>query len=184
MTSAIENTAEDTSWTIDPTHSSVTFSVRHMMVTNVKGEFQKVSGVVSYDPARPEATSLKAQIDTASINTREPQRDAHLKSPDFLDAGQYPVIEFVSHSVRAPSKDGLQIEGDLTIHGTTKRVVLEVEGPFSGGKDPYGKQRLGASARTTIKRSVFGMKWNAAIEAGGVLVGDDVKIELDISLVR
>lgn len=175
--------ARNDNWTIDPAHSSVTFSVRHMMVTNVRGEFQKVSGAVTYDPAHPENTTVAASIDVSSINTREAQRDAHLKSPDFLDAEHFPTIEFVSKSARVTGPEQLEISGHLTIHGVTHPVTLEVEGLTHGGKDPFGKQRLGATARTTIKRSDFGMKWNAAIEAGGVLVGDAVKIDLDMSFV-
>ena len=171
-----------TTWSIDSSHSSATFSVRHMMVTNVRGEFQKVSGSVTYDPAKPEATVVKASIDASTINTREAQRDGHLKSPDFLDVAKFPTIDFASRTVQ--SKGGeLEIEGDLSIHGVTRPVKLTVEPPAVGGKDPYGKQRLGTSAKTVIKRSDFGMKWGPTVEAGGLLVGDDVKIELDISLV-
>jgi len=155
-----------------------------MMVTNVRGEFQKVAGEVNYDPKKPEATRIKATIDASSINTREAQRDAHLKSADFFDVAAYPTLEFVSKSVQVKGKDDVEITGDLTIHGTTRSVTMALEGPFPGGVDPFGKQRLGATARTTIKRSDFGMKWNAAVEAGGVLVADEVKIELDVSLVR
>lgn len=176
-------TAKTTTWTIDASHSSATFSVRHLMITNVKGEFQKLAGTVTYDPARPEATKIEAAIDVASINTREQQRDTHLRSADFFDAEKHPKMTFVSKRV-APTSDGLRVTGDLTIRGTTREVVLEVEGPTPEQGDPWGNRRVGASAKTKIKRSDFGMTWNAALEAGGVVVGDEVKIELDVSLVK
>lgn len=173
-----------TQWTIDPTHSSASFSVRHMMITNVRGEFQKLSGTVTWDPEKPEATQISASLDVASINTREAQRDGHLKSPDFLDAEKYPEITFKSKSVKAKGKENLTVVGDLTIHGTTKEVVLDVEGPSAESSDPFGNRRIGATATGKIHRDEFGMVWNAALEAGGVLVGNDVKITIDISLIK
>jgi polyisoprenoid-binding protein YceI len=153
------------------------------MITNVRGAFRKLTGAVTYDPPRPEAARIEATLDVASVDTREPQRDAHLRSADFFDAERHPTMTFVSKSVER-TDDGLRVVGDLTIRGTTKEVVLEVDGPTPEQRDPWGKRRVGASARTKIKRSDFGMTWNSAIEAGGVVVGDDVKIELDVSLVR
>jgi polyisoprenoid-binding protein YceI len=172
------------SWTIDPAHSSVTFSVRHMMITNVRGEFQKVSGSATFDPAAPEKASVKASIDVASISTREAQRDVHLKSADFFDVEHHPSMDFVSRAVRPKGKGRIEIDGDLTIRGATKPMTLHVEGPTEEHTDPWGNRRIGASARTKIKRSDFGMVWNTVIEAGGVLVGDDVTIELDLSLLK
>src|SRR5688572_4226481 len=138
--------ATSTKWTIDPAHTSVTFSVRHMMVSNVRGEFQKVSGAVTWDPKHPEASKLEATIDVASINTREPQRDAHLKSADFFDVENHPNITFASRGV-GRRKDGIvEIVGDLTIHGTTRVVTLVVEGPTEEHTDPWGGVRIGASA--------------------------------------
>jgi polyisoprenoid-binding protein YceI len=170
-------------WNIDPAHSSATFSVRHLMITNVRGEFQKLGGTVELDPAAPESASIRASIDVASINTREAQRDAHLRSPDFFDVERFPEITFVSKSVRRSGGD-LAVVGDLTIHGVTREVTLAVDGPTEPHQDPWGNARVGATATTKIKRSAFGMTWNSAIEAGGVLVGDDISITLDVSLVK
>lgn len=175
--------ATSVTWTIDPSHTSATFSVRHMMITNVRGEFQKVSGTVTFDPQHPERATLEASLDVASINTRDAQRDAHLRSADFFDAEKHPTILFASRSVRRGDA-GLEIVGDLTIRGTTREVVLRVDGPTPEHTDPWGNVRIGASATTKIKRSDFGMTWNNVLEAGGVLVGDEVTIHLDVSLVR
>lgn len=169
-------------WTIDPSHSSATFSVRHMMITNVRGELQKMAGTVTYDPARPEAAVIEASLEVASINTRDAQRDAHLRSADFFDVENHPTMTFRSKELRLAS-DGAQVVGDLTIRGTTREVTLEVDGPTAPHADPWGNTRIGASARTKIKRSDFGMTWNNVLEAGGVLVGDDITINLDVSLI-
>jgi polyisoprenoid-binding protein YceI len=170
-------------WVIDASHSNASFTVKHMMITNVRGEFQKLEGTVSYDPAQPEAATVTASIDVASINTRDEKRDGHLKSPDFLDAEKFPAITFKSKTVKAKGSE-LTVTGDLTIHGVTKEVVLEVEGPSAPTADPWGNQRVGATATTKIKRDDFGMVWNAALEAGGVLVGNEVKITIDVSLIK
>lgn len=187
MTTTTTSPAAQTStssnvWTIDGSHSTASFTVRHMMITNVRGEFQKISGTVHYDPARPEATKVEASLEAASISTRDAQRDGHLRSADFFDVEKYPNLTFVSKQLRRADK-GLELVGDLTIRGTTKEVVLHVEGPTPPHKDPWGNSRIGASARTKIKRSEFGMTWNNVLEAGGVLVADEVAIELDVSLV-
>ncbi|OJY26750.1 MAG: polyisoprenoid-binding protein [Myxococcales bacterium 68-20] len=173
-----------TKWSIDPAHTSVTFGVRHMMVSTVRGEFQKVTGTVTWDPAQPEATTIEASLDVASINTREAQRDAHLKSADFLDVEKYPTIEFRSRGVGRSMAGGVEIVGELTIHGTTRVITLQVEGPTAEYKNPWGQTVMGASAKTTIKRSDFGMTWNTVLEAGGLLVGDDISIQLDVELRR
>jgi polyisoprenoid-binding protein YceI len=173
-------------YTLDASHSSATFSVRHLMISNVRGEFQKLSGSASYDPSKPAATKLEATIEVASINTREPQRDAHLKSADFFDVEKYPTITFVSKRATRSNttSDGLELVGDLTIHGTTREVALDVSDITPEHKDPWGNLRIGATASTKIKRSDFGMTWNAALEAGGVLVGDEVKIHLEVELLK
>jgi len=168
---------------LDASHSRVGFAVRHMMISNVRGEFQKLSGTVTYDPTRPEATKVDVKIDVASINTREEKRDAHLRSADFFDAETFPHLTFVSKSAQRRSR-GLDVVGDLTIHGTTHEVTLAVEDITPERTDPYGNKRLGASGRTKIRRSDFAMRWNAALEAGGVLVGDEVSIELEVELIR
>jgi len=169
---------------MDPAHSGAQFVVRHMMISNVRGGFTKVEGTIEYDPANVGATKIDAVIDASTIDTREEQRDAHLRSADFLDVEKFPTITFKSTKVEADGDDELKVTGDLTIHGVTKEVVLDVDGPTPEAKDPYGNLRVGASAKTKVKRSEFGLTWNAALEAGGFLVGDDLKIELDVSAIR
>ena len=171
-----------TRWTLDGAHSHVGFAVRHMMISNVRGEFQKLSGEVVYDPQRPEASRISATIDVGSINTREDKRDAHLRSPDFFDVEHHPHMTFVSKSVRRRG-GGLEVVGDLMIRGTTREVVLSVEDITPEHSDPWGNRRIGASARTKIRRSDFDMRWNAALEAGGVLVGDEVSIQIEVELI-
>lgn len=170
-------------WAIDASHSSVSFSLRHMMISNVRGEFHRVAGDVVYSPQNPEAAKLSVTIEVASISTREEKRDAHLLSADFFDAEKYPSITFVSKSVRRRG-DGLDIVGDLTIHGASREVTLAVAELSGEHTDPYGNRRIGATATTKIRRSEFGLTWNAALEAGGVLVGDEVSISLDIQLIK
>jgi polyisoprenoid-binding protein YceI len=175
----MEGSEMKTTYSIDTAHSTAQFVVRHMMITNVRGGFGKVSGTVEYDPENPAVTAIDAAIDATSINTNDPQRDAHLRSADFLDTGKFPTITFKSKKF-----DGEKLTGDLTIHGVTREVALAVDGPTSEGKDPWGNTRIGASASTKIKRSDFGLTWNAALETGGILVGDDLKIELEVSLIK
>jgi polyisoprenoid-binding protein YceI len=155
-----------------------------MMISNVRGGFSGVQGTVVYDPENAGASSAEVVIEANTINTLEAARDTHLKSADFLDVEKYPTITFKSNSV-APDGDGeLDLKGDLTIHGVTKPVILKVEAPSAETKDPFGNARIGASASTRIKRSDFGLTWNAALETGGFLVGDNLKIELEVSLIR
>jgi polyisoprenoid-binding protein YceI len=169
---------------IDPAHSSAQFSVRHMMITNVRGGFSGVQGTIEYDPENPNESRIEAAIDASKISTLDEQRDTHLKSPDFLHVEQHPTITFKSKKVEPAGNGEGKVTGDLTIHGVTKEVVLKVEGPTPEGKDPFGNIRIGASASAKIKRSDFGLKWNAALETGGVLIGDDLKIELEVSAIR
>lgn len=169
---------------IDSAHSSAHFVVRHMMVTNVRGSFGKVEGTVVYDSDNLAESSVDAVIDVNSINTNDAQRDGHLKSADFLDVANFPAITFKSTKAEASGDEEAKVTGDLTIHGVTRQVVLKVEGPTGEGKDPFGNVRIGASAATKIKRSDFGLTWNAALETGGILIGDDVKIELEMSLIK
>lgn len=171
-------------WNIDGAHTGVHFSVRHMMITNVRGEFQKIKGTVEWNPDNLDETRIVADIDANSINTREAQRDGHLRSADFLDVEKYPSLEFRSTSIKRAGSDRLTVTGDLTIHGTTRSVTLDVEGPSPPSKDPFGNLRVGATATTKIKRSDYGMTWNSVIEAGGVLVGDDISITIDVSLIQ
>jgi polyisoprenoid-binding protein YceI len=169
---------------IDPAHSSAHFSVRHMMISNVKGEFTKLSGVVVYDPENPSASHMNVKIDVASLHTRDEQRDGHLKSADFLDVAQFPEITFVSKRVEARGEGEHITTGDLTIHGVTREVALDVEGPTAEVKDPWGNVRAGAAATTKINRKDFGLTWNATLETGGVLVGEEIKINLEVELTR
>jgi polyisoprenoid-binding protein YceI len=173
-----------TTYKIDPAHTKAHFVVRHMMITNVRGAFSNVQGTVVHDPDNPAADSIAADIDATSISTMEPQRDAHLKSADFLDVEHFPTITFRSKKVEPDGEGELKVTGDLTIHGVTREVVLDVEGPTPEVKDPFGNIRSGASATTKIKRSHHGLTWNVALETGGILVGDDIKIELEISMIR
>jgi len=170
-------------WTIDPSHSTAEFTVRHLMITNVKGRFGKLEGTVEYDPKRPELTKFEATIDAASIDTRDEKRDAHLRSPDFFEVEKYPTLTFRSQEIKK-SGDGFTALGELTIRGVTKAVTLEIEGPTEETKDPWGNTRIGASATAKINRKDWGLNWNAALEAGGVLVGETVKISLEVSLVQ
>lgn len=170
-------------WNIDSSHSGAHFTVRHLMITNVRGEFTGLSGTVEFDPASPESAKVQASIDAATVNTREEKRDGHLKSADFFEVEKYPKLTFSSTSITKKG-DGFALTGDLTIRGTTKPVTFQVEGPTKEEKDPWGNTRIGASATTTIDRREFGLTWNSAIESGGVLVGHDVKLTIDVSLVR
>lgn len=170
-------------YTIDSAHSSAQFSVRHMMVANVRGEFGNIKGTVHWDPRNLAASKVEATIDANTVVTREAKRDAHLKSPDFFDVAKYPVMTF--KSTQFENRGGkLAITGDLTIHGVTKSVVLNVEGPTPEVKDPWGGLRMGTTATTKVNRKDFGLTWNQALETGGVLVGDEVSITLDLELQR
>ena len=168
---------------IDTAHSSAQFKVRHMMIANVKGEFDKVSGTVHFDPANPAASSVEASIDVATISTRDEQRDGHLKSPDFLDVEKFPAITFKSKKVTPTSSDSFDVTGDLTIRGVTKEVKLSVEELTGEAKDPWGNMRRGATAKTRIDRKDFGMIFNVALEAGGFLVGDHVDLTIDVEMI-
>jgi polyisoprenoid-binding protein YceI len=170
-------------WTLDAAHSHIGFGVRHMMISTVRGEFQKVSGEASYDPQRPEASRVTVSIDVSSLNTRDDKRDAHLRSADFFDVEAHPTMTFTSTAVRRRG-DELELVGELTIHGTTRSVTLVVEEITPEHSDPWGNRRVGASARGKIRRSDFGMRWNAALEAGGVLVGDEVSLQIEAELIR
>lgn len=170
-------------WDIDPAHTGVHFSVRHLMVTTVRGQFKQVTGTLALDLDDLSRSQVTASIDAASVDTREAQRDAHLRSPDFLDAERFPTIEFRS-SKFARTPDGFEVSGDLMIHGVTRPVVLAVEAADIELKDPYGNLKRGATATTRINRRDFGLVWNVALEAGGFVVADEVNIEIDLQVVR
>jgi polyisoprenoid-binding protein YceI len=165
-------------WQIDPNHSSAQFSVRHLGVSTVRGAFMRVSGTATYDPSDPSKGSLDATIDAGSVDTRVQMRDNDLRSPNFLDVQKYPTITFHSKQTKTAGAGKLQITGDLTIHGVTKEVVLDVDGPSAAIKDPWGNQRIGASAATKINRKDFGVNG-----APGV-VGDDITITIDAELIQ
>ena len=178
--SALPLAALADTWTIDPAHTTVEFSVRHMMISNVKGRFNKVSGTVQAEGVDPKSVAIDAVIDAASIDTRVDKRDQHLKSPEFLDVAKYPTITFKSKGAEAAGEGKWKIKGDLTLHGVTREVVLDVDGPTPAIKDPMGNQRAGASASTKISRKDFGLTWNKLLETGGAVVGDEVTISIDI----
>jgi polyisoprenoid-binding protein YceI len=173
-----------TTWNVDPIHSHAEFKVRHMMVSNVKGQFTSVKGVLVLDETDLLKSKIEASIDATSINTREPQRDTHLKSPDFFDVEKFPELTFKSTHVSRVDDGQLAVDGDLTIHGVTRKVVFDVEGPTPPTKDPWGGTRIGLTATTKINRKDFGLTWNAALETGGIMVGEDVAITLEVELVK
>jgi polyisoprenoid-binding protein YceI len=170
-------------YTIDTQHSSAQFKVRHMMIANVKGEFDKLSGTIEFDPANVALASIEAKIDVNSISTREVDRDNHLKSADFFDVAQYPEIAFKSKKVAAAGS-GFKVTGDLTIHGVTKEVVLNVESVSEEMKDGWGFMRRGTEATTRIDRRDFGLVFNIPLDGGGVVVGDNIDITLDVEMTR
>ena len=165
-------------WQIDTAHSQVEFSVRHMMISNVRGRFENVSGTVEFDEANPTRSTVDVQIDATSVNTRDPRRDGHLKSPDFFDAENYPYLTFKSKRVVQESENTGKIYGDLTIRDVTREVVLDVY--YSGlAKSPWGTTSAGFSAETKISRKEWDLNWNQALETGGVLLGKDVTLETE-----
>jgi polyisoprenoid-binding protein YceI len=172
-----------TQWRVDRAHSTVEFAVKHMMITTVRGRFAEVDGTVRWDEANQSRSQVEVSIKASSIDTRTAERDAHLRSPDFLDADKYPEITFRSTRIENQGGKRLKISGDLTIHGVTRPVVLEAN-EEGRGKDPWGGQRAGFSATTILDRRDFGLTWNQALETGGWLVGHEIKVNLDIQLVR
>lgn len=173
-----------TTWNIDPAHTVAEFKVKHMMISNVKGQFTEVSGRLVIDETDVTRSSIVATINAASIQTREPQRDGHLKSSDFFHVEQFPTLAFVSRSVARKGGDELTVTGDLTIRGVTRTVTFTVEGPTPPAKDPWGNTRIGLTATTKVNRKDYGLNWNAALETGGILVGDEVTITLDVQFVK
>jgi polyisoprenoid-binding protein YceI len=171
-------------WQIDPVHTTVGFSVRHMMISNVRGQFTKVAGTITAKDSDPASVKVEATIDTSSIDTRSADRDADLKSANFLDVAKYPTMTFKSKKIEPAGTGKWKMVGDLTLHGVTKEVTLDVEGPTAPIKDPYGNTRAGASATTKINRKDFGLAWNKALEAGGAVVGDEVTVSIDVEAVK
>ena len=176
--------AANSNWQIDPAHSSAQFSVRHMAISTVRGAFSKVTGSVVLDDKDVSKSTVEVTIDANSVDTRVPDRDNDLRSEKFFDVVHYPSITFKSKRVEQVAPGKLKVTGDLTIRGTTKEVVLDVEGPTAPMKDPWGNTRNAATATTKINRQDFGVKWNATLDNGGVVVGDDVSIIIDVELVK
>ncbi len=183
MSTPTTSAAASTVYVIDTAHTHVQFAVRHMMIATVRGAFKQVQGTVRVDALHPEAPAVDVSIDVASIETRDGQRDAHLKSADFFDAATFPTITFKADRLIGSPDAPFPLVGDLTIRGVTREVVLEVT-PEGSGKDPWGNERAGYSLTTAIRRGEYGLKWNQALETGGVLVGDEVKISADVELVK
>ena len=171
-------------WNLDPVHSLAEFKVKHMMISNVKGQFTRLSGLITLDENDITKSQVEASIEAASINTSDAQRDAHLRSADFFDVEKFPTLSFRSTSVTAKSGGELAVAGNLTVHGVTRPVQFNVEGLSSPAKDPWGNTRLGLSATTRISRKDFGLTWNTALETGGILVGDDVSITLEVQFIK
>ena len=176
--------AQPATWTIDPGHSSAQFSVRHMVVANVRGEFDGPAGTVVYDPADPASLKIDVAIATKTINTRNPDRDKDLKSDLFFDVAKYPTMTFKSTHAEAAGAGRLKVTGNLTIKGVTKEVTLDVAGPTSEIKDIWGERRIGATATTTIDRREFGLTYNRVLEGGGAVVGDSVSVTIDLEVTR
>lgn len=172
-----------TTWKIDPSHSGIHFTVRHMMVSKVRGAFTRWEGSVEFDEKSPKDAKVQVSIDAASIDTREAKRDEHLRSPDFFDVTKHPQLTFKSTKVEKVGGQSYRISGDLTLHGVTKPISFEAEA-LGVGKDPWGNQRIGFQAETSLNRKDFGLGWNQVLEAGGVLVGDKVEISLDVQAIQ
>jgi polyisoprenoid-binding protein YceI len=181
---AIPQTTTTTTWNIDPAHSVAEFKVKHMMISNVKGQFPKVMGVLTLDESDLANSRIEALIEASSIETRDAQRDAHLKSEHFFHVEKFPSLSFKSTGIRLVRDGELTVEGDLTIRGVTRKVLFSVDGPTPPMKDPWGNTRVGVSATTKINRKDFGLIWNAALETGGILVGDEVTITLDAEFLK
>jgi polyisoprenoid-binding protein YceI len=176
--------AATSTWKVDPAHTAATFAVRHLMISTVRGEFSNITGTLQFDDADVTKSSVDISIDTTTVNTRVADRDADLRSDHFLDVKEFPTMTFKSKKVEKAGTGKLKVTGDLTIRGVTKEVVLDVEGPTAAVKDPWGNQRMAVSATTKINRQDFGVKWNANMDGGGVVVGDDVDITLDAEMIK
>jgi polyisoprenoid-binding protein YceI len=176
--------AATSTWQIDPAHTAAQFSVKHLAISTVRGGFSNVKGTISFDDADVSKSAVDVTIDVSTVDTRQPDRDKDLKSDKFFDVAHYPAMTFKSKKVEQAGAGKLKVSGDLTIRGVTKEVVLDVEGPTAPVKDPWGNQRAAATASTKINRQDFGVKWNATMDNGGVVVGDEVAITLDVEMVK
>ncbi|HEX4542146.1 MAG TPA: YceI family protein [Candidatus Acidoferrum sp.] len=176
--------AATSTWQIDPQHSSAQFAVRHMAISTVRGAFSKISGTLVLDDQDVTKSTIEVSIDVSTVDTREPDRDKDLRSDRFFDVAHFPTMTFKSKKVEQAGAGKLKVTGDLTIRGTTKEVVLDVDGPAAPMKDPWGNLRTAATATTKVNRQDFGVKWNAKLDNGGVVVGDDVSITIDVELLQ
>jgi polyisoprenoid-binding protein YceI len=176
--------AANSTWQIDPQHSSAQFAVRHLGLSTVRGAFSKLSGIMILDDQDITKSSVEVSIDVNTVDTREPDRDKDLRSERFFDVAHFPAMTFKSKKVEQVSPGKLRVTGDLTIRGTTKEVVLDVDGPTAAVKDPWGNQRVAVTATTKVNRQDYGVKWNAKLDNGGVVVGDDVNITIDVELIQ
>jgi polyisoprenoid-binding protein YceI len=176
--------AGTTTWKIDPAHTAAQFAVKHLMISTVRGDFKGVNGSITWDDADVSKSTVNVTIDATTVNTSEPARDKDLKSDKFFDTTQFPTITFKSTKVESAGTGKLKVTGDLTIHGVTKQTVLDVDGPSASVKDPWGNTRSAISATTKINRQDFGVKWNASIDGGGVVVSDEVSITIDLEMVK
>jgi polyisoprenoid-binding protein YceI len=181
---SVSLSAADATWRIDPNHSAAYFSVRHLMISTVRGEFGGINGSMRYDPKRPADGKLEATIDCSTLNTGVAARDTQMKGPDFFDVKLYPTMKFITRQVQPSGPGKLKVSGDLTINATTRPVVLDVEGPSEVVKDARGREKVGLSAATKISRKSFGIIWNEVLETGGVAVADEVSITLDVEFIR
>lgn len=182
--SSLTAQAATSAWQIDPQHSSAQFAVRHMAISTVRGAFSKVSGTLMLDDKDVTKSTVEVSIDVSTVDTREPDRDKDLRSERFFDVAHYPTMTFRSKKVEQAGAGKLKVTGDLTIRGTTKEVVLDVDGPSTPMKDPWGNLRTAATATARVNRQDFGVKWNAKLDNGGVVVGDDVNITIDVELIQ
>jgi len=176
--------AAPSQWAIDPHHSSAQFAVKHLMISTVRGEFHGVNGTVNWDDKDITKSTIDVTIDATSVDTREPDRDKDLKSENFFDVAKYPTMTFKSKKIEQAGAGKLKVTGDLTMHGVTKEVTLDVEGPTPPIKDPWGNTRVALNATTTINRQDFGVKWNKTMDGGGVVVSDNVNVTIDAELVK
>jgi polyisoprenoid-binding protein YceI len=184
MATATSSPASTITWKLDPAHSSAEFKVKHMMISNVKGSFNGLTGTLIENTTDRSLSSIEASVPVPTVSTGDPQRDGHLKSADFFDAEKFPEMTFKSTRVEHKSEAEYAVTGDLTIHGVTKSVTFEVDGPSAPGKDPWGNTRIGISASAKINRKDFGLAWNATLETGGFLVGEDVHLTLEAQFLK
>lgn len=181
---AVASATEVSKWNIDPVHSIAEFRVKHMMISSVRGQFTGVTGALIFNESDLAKSQVDAVIDVSSIDTHDAQRDTHLKSPDFFDVEKFPTMTFRSSRITRKADGSLLVSGPLTLHGITKNVEFEVEGPTPPAKDPWGNTRVDVTAKTRVNRTDFGLNFNAALETGGVLVGEDVAITLELEFVK